>query len=621
MNYREQITKDHPLRYHGREKADVRYHDGALRHLKGVKSYQVMRACRNHPELQDDFGWTYNHAAALCWWQGRFFYEYLSNPVGEHEGRSHSLLVTSVDGIHWEKPQVIFPEYYLTAEHYQGPNKHLLPPAPETFCACMHQRCGFYVTKDGRLLVTGFYGISPEPHTAPCNGWGIGRVVREIYPDMQFSPVYFLAYNTAAGYNAQTAPGFPHFSESGNPELINACEELLADRVYVQQWWEEQRFDPNLFTQHGGQALCTYTDSEGKIVGVYKHAMCSVTCDQGESWSKPVRCSSVETSTGKVWGQRTSDGRYILCYNPHTDSMHRWPIAAVTGENGHDFDSMLAVTTEVAPSRYQGFAKNFGPQYMRGIEEIFPQTPDGALWLAYSVNKEDMWISKIPVPVTGIQLTDVTDDFSELTPGGEVTDWNIYSPLWAPVAVERLEGKNVVTLSDTDPYDRAKAERAIPPAQVGKVTVRIMIQQIGADNAPMRIEWQDRKGAVPFFVTFGADAVLRAKGNGVYHDLCGYETGVWYTLETTFDCAQNRWQISVQRDGETVCEKALPFCQSVYAVERVLFATKENGSKQDLEASGKFMTIGDLPDSDEKLPLSRMVIGAFGCETKVGAQE
>ena len=36
----------------------------------------------------------------------------------------------------------------------------------------------------------------------------------------------------------------------------------------------------------------------------------------------------------------------------------------------------------------------------------------------------------------------------------DMTDWNIYSPLWAPV---KLDGE-WLTLSDKDPYDYARVE-------------------------------------------------------------------------------------------------------------------------------------------------------------------
>lgn len=621
MTYKEQRIAKDPIRVTVPEKADIRQYDGGLRHLYGAKSYQVVRACRTRPEVQDGFGFTYNHAAMLAWWNGRFLLEYLSNPVSEHEGESQTLLVLSKDGRRWDKPQVVFPQYWLTAEHYRGPKKELLPKEGK-FCAVMHQRCGFYQTKKGRMLITGFYGISPEPHTAPNNGWGIGRVVREIYEDFTFSPVYFIRYNEAGGYNHTTADQFPFFEESPDQGFVEACRDLLADRVMIQQWYEEQRQDTVLFTQHGGQALCTYTDREGKIVGVYKHGMCSVTEDKGETWSRPVRCLSLETSTGKVWGQRTSDGRYALVYNPSADSMHRWPLAAVTGEDGHVFSGeMLALTTEVAPCRYQGFAKNFGPQYMRGITESCSQSPDGDMWIVYSVNKEDIWITHVPVPLSGGQKEDFSTDFSQerLEANGEIKDWNIYSPLWAPVEYREKDGRAVISLSDTDPYDRAKAERAFPEAQSGILKARVMAEAVG--RVPMVIEVQERKGLVPIRIVFCPDGMLRVKANGVYHDAFSYQLNTWYDFQIAYDCVEARYAFTAAVGDKTLFQKELAFCQPAETLERILFATKDTVNMQDLESNGKFCTIGDLPDSDIPVPLSRMLIQSLSVRTGVRAGE
>ena len=64
---------------------DIRFQDGALEHAMGVHSFQILRANRAHPETSDNFGWTYNHAPMIAWYHGRYYVEYLSNPVSEHE--------------------------------------------------------------------------------------------------------------------------------------------------------------------------------------------------------------------------------------------------------------------------------------------------------------------------------------------------------------------------------------------------------------------------------------------------------------------------------------------------------------------------------------------------------
>src|SRR4051794_10265276 len=84
-----------PVRYVGGERVEHRAHDGQLRPAIGVQTYQVMRANRTHPELAENFGWTYNHAPMIVYWNDRFYIEYLSNPVGEHIAPGQTLLCSS----------------------------------------------------------------------------------------------------------------------------------------------------------------------------------------------------------------------------------------------------------------------------------------------------------------------------------------------------------------------------------------------------------------------------------------------------------------------------------------------------------------------------------------------
>ncbi len=159
-------TTSEPVRYVGRIYVDLDRHDGRLRPAIGVENRQVMRANRAHPELGDGFGWTYNHAPMLAYWNGRFYLEYLSNPVGEPRPPWQTVVVTSTDGRNWNMPRVVFP-------HYQAPAGTALPF--ESLGYMMHQRMGFYVAPNHRLLVLGFYGHAPNPFVEG----GIGRVVRD----------------------------------------------------------------------------------------------------------------------------------------------------------------------------------------------------------------------------------------------------------------------------------------------------------------------------------------------------------------------------------------------------------------------------------------------------------
>ena len=537
MSYREDVLKEDRIRVRGAKEADIRFQDGGLRHAVGVKNYQIMRACRDDVEASGDgFGWTYNHAAMIAWWQGRFFVEYLSNVQTEHMPPGQTLLCHSQDGRHWSKPQVIFPSIEVPTAPYLGPGKELLG---ETTPAICHQRMGFYVTTEGKLLVSAFYGISPHIHIAPNNGYGVGRVVREIYPDLSLSPIYFIRYNAPGGYTRENTDVFPYFEESGDCDFVKACREYLDNRLVIQQWWEEQRYDSELFTVPGGQALSYYTLPCGDIMGVYKNGAVIRSKDGGETWSDRKLSYSLETNTAKVWGQKTSDGRYALVYNPSRNGAHRWPLAVTTGDNGEDFEELLAIVPEISPCRYEGGLKNLGAQYMRGICESNPQAPDGKMWLTYSVNKEDIWVCEVPVPIRGVQEEDVREDFSDLSA------WNLYIPQWTN-AEKAEEG---LRLSDRDPYDRPRAQRAIVPAALCEVKTSLKAENL-REGTGMIAEAQDRHGKQALRLMFDADGMLRVKTGGAPREWTEYPTGTWIDVTLCLDCVKGSAHATLSWEGK-----------------------------------------------------------------------
>lgn len=558
--------------------ADIRFQDGALPHAMGVKSFQVMRANRAHPEWSDGFGWTYNHAPMIAHYHGCLYVEYLSNPVSEHETPGQTLICRSENGMDWSFPQVIFPTITVSTHPYKGPKSELLTDEIQTV---PHQRMGFYVSKNDVFLALSFYGIVHDRSiSAPCDGWGVGRAVRRIFPDGSFGDIHFLIYNEPAGYTRENTDVFSCYKESGDPELIQACDELLSDGAMIRQMYEEQKFDKALFPTPGAQALSFYTAKDGKMIGVYKQGLTSVSTDQGKTWSTLTENPTVRTASGKVWGQRTGDGRYALAYNPSPDGQHRWPIAIVTGEDGYTFSNMLSVTGWMSPQRYGGIDKNLGPQYLRGICERNPQPSGGSFFLTYSNNKEDIWASEIPVPVLQGEENDIRECFD-----GESDlprRWSIYSPAWAPVRME--EGS--IVLRDTDPYDRAQAERSIKKAGKGEIELRLSADSV-APGASIVIELQDDAGRTPVKAVFDAEGRFLAREGGRTEPRAEYVQGKQYSIRFCYDCLKAKCEITF---GEW--KKTLSFSENVHAIARVSIATKD--LKQipysDTESNGKYGT-------------------------------
>jgi hypothetical protein len=589
------------ISYVGSEQPNMEKHDGGLRPVVGAWNVQVVRANRAHPEMADGVGNTYNHAPNLTYWHNQFYLAYLSNPVSEHLGAGQTFLCTSPDALHFTNPQSLFPPYPLNLSLDNGPQQDLFN---EGDCACMHQRMSFYIAPNDRLLACGYYGLSPEVPAAPCRGIGIGRVVREIFQDGSFGPIFFILYNTTTGYNRETCI-YPYFEDSKDAGFVQACRDFLADKLTVLQWFEENRDAPSsLFAISGaGEAFNYYPLADGRLVGLWKKSRVAISADGGQTWSAVKKSPSLVMSGAKVWGEHTKDGRYALAYNPITDSTHRWPLAIVTGENGLDFENMLCVHGQVPPQRYWGFWRDAGQQYVRGLE-AGASAPDDAMYLTYSVNKEDIWVSRIPLPVAGIADAHVNDDFASCKPRGFVPGWHIYSGVWSRVSLECVPRKDdeknkALRLRHKDPCHEAVAIRVFPCSERLRIRTRIQARQNYFGR--LEIDLCDSKGAVAYRVILDSDRTVKLKhGNGF--SVPATYGGAWMDLEWIVDCYEKT--VTFTLDGKD-CGTWF-FFNNLQTVERMVFRTGKQRREPYLDEDAEFMPPKDYPNSDT--PLSQEAI-------------
>ncbi|ACU04983.1 hypothetical protein Phep_2784 [Pedobacter heparinus DSM 2366] len=548
------------LRYTGSVMVNADYHHGQLVPAMGVHNIQTFRANREHPELAEGLNWTYNHAPMLAWWNGTFYLEYLSDPVGEHIPPSRTLLQTSKDGYKWSKPDIVFPPYKIP----DGWKKDGYPGVAKDLYATMHQRVGFYVSQSGRLFLLAYYGIAMDKKDDPNDGKGIGRVIREIRKDNTYGPIYFLRPNSS--WDMKHA-AYPMYSSSKDKDFVKACNEILASPLMMQQMVEEaDRNDPLIPLNRPVKAFSYYHLQDGRVVGLWKHALTSISKDNGKSWQyNPLRAPGVVNSNAKIWGQRTSDGRFSIVYNP---SEFRWPLAVSTSDDGLDYKDLLLVNGEISTMRYGGNYKSYGPQYIRGIPETDGKPADGNMWLTYSMNKEDIWIAKVPVPVISSTKTPVDEVFNSLPDGQELKLWNIFSPLWAPVRIEKTpDGTKALTLRDKDPYDYAKAERLIPEAK--KVKVEFSVSPAQNNTGSLQIEFQDARGTAAARLIFDADGALKAKVGYRNSEVMKYEAGKTYQVRIELDRDKRMYDIFVNGQSKGTRLMFVP----VASFEKITFRT------------------------------------------------
>jgi len=586
------------VHYTGKTLNNPDYHHGQLSPVMGVHSIQVMRANRELPDSADGFGWTYNHAPMLAYWNNKFYLEYLSDSVGESIPPGHTLLSVSDNGYKWSKPYAVFPVYKIP----DGTVKEGNPIIALNLTAVYHQRMGFYVSSDNRLLVLAYIGISLDPHDSPNDGKGIGRVVREVYSDGSFSPVYFIRYNKGWGVENTS---FPFYKECNDPGFVNACDELLNKPLMMQQWVEEADRDDSLIPlKQQYKAFSFYHLPDNRVAGFWKEGLTSISSDEGKTWLTPVRAPGIVTANAKMWGQKTSDGRYALIYNP---SDFRWPLAISTSDKGLEYSSLWLINGEITTMRYGGNYKAYGPQYVRGILEGNGTPPDGKIWITYSMNKEDIWVSSIPVPVTPEAEIHADDDFDLMEPGNELKQWNIYSPRWAPVNIEKVNGKRVLALHDKDDFDYAKAERLFPPSE--KVEAEFNVKPGQNNFGLLQIELQDSKNRAALRIIFDQDGYLKLKAGYRLKNIMKYEPGKEYAIRIVATTTDRSYSVFVD-DGKS---NAGLFFAPVHSLEGVVFRTGEirRFPDTDTPTDQNF----DVPESGRLVPDAVFYISSLKTKT------
>ena len=566
------------VRYIGNKLSNVDYHHGQLSPAIGVHNIQTMRA--NRGDNNNTTSWTYNHAPMLVYWNNTFYLEYLSNPVGEHVAPGQTLLQSSKDGYNWSAPVVIFPPYKIP----DGFVKAGKTDTARNSYAVMHQRIGFYTSKSKRLFALAYYGIALAKGDDPNDGNGIGRVIREIKTDGSFGSIYFLRYNHS--FNEKNT-SYPFYRSSADKGLVAACDELLNTPLLMMQTVEEgDRNDPLIPLQKDFKAFNYYHLPNGNVVGLWKYALTSISKNEGKTWQyNPTRAPGFVNANAKVWGQKTSDGKYAIVYNP---SEFRWPLAISVSDDGLKYKNLLLVNGEITSLRYGGAYKSYGPQYVRGIQEMDGTPPNENMWVTYSMNKEDIWVSKIPVPVKDKAISHVNDLFAAMKNGEELDQWNLYSPLWCRTVISDKK----LTLADSDPFDYAKTERVFPESKRIAVEFSITAQQ--NNFGLLEIDLVDKKGTPCLRLMLDSTGSILTKQGYRNKSLGKYNVGELLNIKIELNTTTRFYTVSI--NGKSPSNN-LCFAP-VESVERITFRT--GNTRRFPDADTPTDQDYDLPNADRR---------------------
>jgi hypothetical protein len=178
---------------------------------------------------------------------------------------------------------------------------------------------------------------------------------------------------------------------------------------------------------------------------------------------------------------------------------------------------------------------------------------------------------------------DVDDLLSGAGAGEAWKNWNIYSPLWAPVSLS-ADG---ILLKDSDPYDFAKAERVFPMAKHMEVAFSVTPRQ--ADHGELQIEMQDERNMAAVRLWFAADGSFDAKAGARVKKILSYKAGETYDVRVTLNTDARMYTVNV--NGKDVLTQL--FFQPVESFGHIVFRTGE---------ARHFPTADAPPEADSDLP-------------------
>ena len=211
------------------------------------------------------------------------------------------------------------------------------------------------------------------------------------------------------------------------------------------------------------------------------------------------------------------------------------------------------------------------------------------------MNKEDIWVSRVPVPIRYTVDEPVEDTFDDIEPGDIVPNWNIYSPRWASVSVVAFPGGDdrSLELRDHEPYDYARAERVFPEST--KVAVEFSMTACHTGVGELQFEVVDRRGGLAVRLVFAADGTIQIKAAGHPLPVGIYHPCAWHKVYLEIDTAIHRFDLEM--DDRRLVESG-SLAMPVRSVERLIFRTGPRRCAPTLETNrfeGEDLPRADVP--------------------------
>jgi len=333
----------------------------------------------------------YNHHPHVVHYNGRFFVAWSNHPVDEDGGGQRVLMSLSRNGVRWSVPVALFPR--LPAENGGGlvltANGWLVLGRTLYAIADVHDDIG-WSDNDGLVVSK---QQSPGYHRSARRA--IGRLGRKVSADGTMGAPFWVARLDQATQVCKSCRLQPALAAEVGAALRQPLNRPAWDLTEANRHglWID-RYPAKAGDGHRLAEPTTYRGSNGLLVRLLRDLdgsnfiYASVSSDRGGTWSTPKR-TTLPDSPSRSFAGSLPDGRVFLIGNPVKG--RRDPLVIRLSRDGAVFGRAMVIRRDSPPMRRRGRYKGSGFQYPSAV------VAKDALWIVYSVNKEDIEISGVPL--------------------------------------------------------------------------------------------------------------------------------------------------------------------------------------------------------------------------------
>ena len=349
--------------------------------LSNSKSLGLTAIAGEHKEIYhatEQSGFRFSHHPGLIMFKDRLYCSWSNGRAHEDRPDQRVLYSSSADGNIWSSPEV------------------LAKPPEGVYGSCV--AAGFHV-HDDRLVA--YYTLTHEYPTHNLHNkknavWAITSRdgVNWSQPTKVAAGFYIEAPRLLS--NGRLFLGGEHAGDIWKSHQAR-MRLLYSDSANGIDGWEQAAIDPTGAEPNGLKVFgytepCPFVRKDGTIVCPFRNQSgflyVSVSRDNGKTWSVPQQ-TNFPDSMARFNTGRLSDGRIYVINNPGPGRMNRSLLTIALSDDGVLFDRAWIIRAEPTTQRFNGKGKRDGWQYPSSL------VWKNSLFVAYSVNKEDVAITRI----------------------------------------------------------------------------------------------------------------------------------------------------------------------------------------------------------------------------------